>query len=88
MISNNYYDRPDDYSESDDEPLWQPSRKAMGKQSSIDSFMSTIEKRVGAVQLGPISAQPLHPERRKVYAISEVEVEREPVLLASKKVSN
>ena len=87
-IPDNYNDRRDDISESDDEPVRRPSRKAMGKRPSKDSFTSTLGKRVAATQLTPTSAQPLHPERREVYIVSEEEVEREPAPLASKKVSN
>jgi len=35
-----------------------------------------------------MSAQPLDPERREVYIVSEEEDEREPAPLASKKISN
>ena len=87
-IPDNYNDRQDDISESDDEPVRRPSRKAMGKRPSKDSFTSTLGKRVAAIQLSPTSAQPLHPERREVYIVLEEEDEREPAPLASKKVSN
>jgi hypothetical protein len=85
-IPDNYNDRRDDNSESDDEPLRRPSRKAMGKRPSKDSFTSTLGKRVAATQLTPTSAQPLHPERREIYLVSEEEDERELAPLASKKV--
>jgi len=60
----------------------------MGKRPSKDSFTSTLGKRVAATQSTPTSAQPLHSERREVYIVSEEVDEREPVPLASKKVSN
>jgi len=87
-IPDNYNDHRDDISESDNEPVQRPSRKAMGKRPSKDSFRSTLGKRVAATQLTPTSAQPLHPERQEVYIVSEQEEEREPAPLASKKVSN
>jgi len=87
-ITDNYKDRQDDILASDDEPVQRPSRKAMGKRPSKDSFTSTLGIRVAATQLTPTSAQPLHPERRDVYIVSEEEDERESVPLASKKVSN
>src|SRR5882757_5608139 len=87
-IPDNYNDCQDDISESDDKPVRRPSRKAMGKRPSKDSFLSTLGKRVAATQLTPTSAQPLHPERREVYIVSEEEDEREPAPQASKKVSN
>jgi hypothetical protein len=87
-IPDNYNHRQDDISESDDEPVRRPSRKAMGKRPSNDSFTATLGKHVTATQLTPTSAQPLHPERREVYIVSEEEDEREPAPLASKKVSN
>jgi len=87
-IPDNYNDRQDDLSESDDEPVQRPSKKAMGKWPSKDSFTSTLGKRVAATQLTPTSAQPLYPEHQEVYIVSEEEHEREPALLASKKVSN
>jgi hypothetical protein len=60
----------------------------MGKRPLKDSFTSTLGKRVAATQLTPTSAQPLYPERREVYIVSEEEDEREPSPLASKKISN
>ena len=87
-IPDNYNDRRDDISESDDEPVRRPSRKAMGKRPSKDSFTSTLGKRVAATQLTPTLAQPQHPERREVYIVLEGEDKREPAPLASKKVSN
>jgi len=88
MLPDNYNDRRDDISESDDKPVRRQSRKAMGKRPSKDSFMSTLGKRVAATQLTPTSVQPLHPERRVVYIFLEEEDEHEPAPLASKKVSN
>jgi len=60
----------------------------MGKRPSKDSFTSTLGKQVAATQLTPALAQPLHPESREVYIVSEGEDEREPAPLAFKKVSN
>jgi len=60
----------------------------MGKRPSKDSFKSTLGTPVTATQLTPTSAQPLHPEHREVYIVSEEEDEHEPAPLASKKVSN
>jgi len=88
MIPDNYNDRRDDISESDDEPVRRPSRKALGKRPSKDFFTSTLGKRVAATQLTPTLVLPLHPERLEVYIVSEEEDEREPAPLASKKVSN
>src|SRR5882757_3356166 len=85
-IPYNYNDRQDDISESDDEPVRRPSRKAMGKQPSKDSFTSTLGKRVAATKFTPTSAQPLHPERCEVCIVSEEEAECVPAPLASKKV--
>ena len=85
-IPDNYNDRQDDNSESNDEPLSQPSRKAMGKLPSKDSFTSTLGKLVAATQLTPTSVQPLHPEHREIYLVLEEEDKRELALLASKKV--
>jgi len=87
-IPDNYHDRRDDISASDDEPVQRTSRKAMGKRPSKHSFTSTLGIRVAATDVTPTSAQPLHPERREVYIVSEEEDERESVPLASKKVSN
>ena len=84
-IPNNYNYRQDDNSGSDDEPLRRPSRKAMGKRPSEDSFTSTIGKGVMATQSTPTSAQPLHPERREVHIVSEEDDECKPTPLASKK---
>jgi hypothetical protein len=60
----------------------------MGMWPSKDSFRLTHRKRVTATQLTPTSAQPQDPEHLKVSTVSEEEDEREPVPLASKKVSN
>jgi len=87
-IPDNYNDYRDDISESNDKPVRRPSRKAMGKWPSKDSFTSTLGKRVAATQLTPMSAQPLHAERLEDYIVSEEDDEREPAPLASKKVSN
>jgi len=87
-IPDNYNHRRDDISESNDEPVRRPSRKAMGKRPSKASFTSTLGKRVAATQLTPTSEQPLHPERQQVYIVSEEEDEHEPAPLASKKISN
>jgi len=87
-ITDNYNDCRDDISESDDESVQRPSRKAIGKRPSKDSFTSTLGKRVAATQLTPKSSQPLDPELREVYIVSEEEDEREPAPLASQKVSN
>jgi hypothetical protein len=86
-IPHNWNDRGDDISESDDGPVRRPSRKAMGKPPSTDSFTSILGKCVPTTQLAPTSVQPLHPERREVYIVSEEEDEREPTLLVSTKVS-
>ncbi|KAF8534843.1 hypothetical protein BDD12DRAFT_809030 [Trichophaea hybrida] len=85
-IADNYNDCRDDNSASDDEPLRRPSRKAMGKRPSNDSFTSTLGKRVAATQSTSTSAQPLHPDRREIYLVLEEEDERELAMLASKKV--
>jgi len=87
-IPDNPNDFRDDISESDDEPVQRPSKKAMGKRPSKDSFTSTLGKRVAATQLTPTLAQPPHPEHREVNIVSEEEDERKPAPLASKKVSN
>jgi hypothetical protein len=47
-IFNNYNDRRDDVSESDDESVWRPSREAMRKRLFKNSFMSPLGKRVAA----------------------------------------
>jgi len=87
-ISDNHDDRRDDNSESDDEPLRRPSRKAIGQRPSKDSFMSTLGKQVAASRLTSTSAQPLHSERLEVYDVWEEEDEHKPAPLESKKVSN
>ena len=87
-IPDNYNDRRNDNAESHDEPLWRPSRNAMGKRPSKDSITSTLRKRVAAIQLTSTTAEPQHPESQEVYIVSEEEDEREPAPLASKKVSD
>jgi len=87
-IRNNYNDNQDENSESDNEPLWRPSRNAMWKRPSKHSFLSTLGEQVTATQLTLMSAQPLRPEGQEVYIVSEEEDEREPVSLASKTVSD
>jgi len=83
---NNYNDHRDDYSESDHEPLWPPSGKAMGKQLSKYSFTSIVGKQVTATELTPTLVRLLCPECCEVYLVSEEEDEREPAPLPSKKV--
>jgi hypothetical protein len=61
-IRNNYNDRRDDISESNDQPARRPSRNAMGKRPSKDSFTSTLGKQVAATELSLTSEQPLHSE--------------------------
>ena len=87
-IPDNYIDRRDDISESDDKPVQRPSRKAMGKRPSKDFFTSTLGKLVAATQLTLTSVQPLHPKCWEVHIVWKEEDECEPALLASKKVSN
>jgi hypothetical protein len=87
-IPNNFTDRRDYNSESDDKPLRRLSRKAMGTRSSKDSFMSILGKRVAPTQLTPTSAQPLNLGHLEVYIVSEEEDECDPALLESKNVSN
>jgi len=87
-IPDNYYDHRDVNSESDDEPLRRPSRKAMGKWASQDSFTSTLGKHGVATYLTPTSVRPLHSESWEVYIVSEEEDEREPAPLASQKISD
>jgi hypothetical protein len=87
-IPDNDNDRGGNYSESDDEPLRQPSRKAMGKRPSKYSFISPLAKQATATQSSPTLSQPLHPEHREVIIVSEEEDECEPVPLAHKKVSH
>jgi hypothetical protein len=87
-IPDNYNVRQDHNSESHDEPLWRPFRKAIGKWPSKDSFKSTLGKQVAATQFTATSAQPLHPECQQFPIVSEEENEREPAPLVSKKVSN
>jgi len=87
-IPDNYNDRRDANSKSNDEPLRQRSRKAMGKWLSEDSFTSTLGNQVVATQAIPTSVQPVHPEHREVNTLSEEEDECELAPLASKKLSN
>ena len=87
-LPDKYNHCQDDISESDDQSVLRPSRKAMGKRPSKNSFTSTLGIRVVPTQLTPTSAQPLHSGCREVYIVSEEEDEREPAPLASKKVSN
>jgi hypothetical protein len=55
---------------------------------SKDSFTSTLAKQDESNKLIAISVLHQQPEHREVYIVSEVEDEREPAPLASKKVSN
>ena len=87
-IRDNYNDRGDDNSESDDQPVRWVSKKAMGMHPSRDSFMSTLGKQVAVTQLTPTLVQPLHPQCWEFNIVLEEEDEREPAQLASKKVSN
>jgi len=86
-IPNNFDDRQDDNSESDDKPLRRPFWKGLGKRPWDDSFTSTLGKWVAATRLMPMSAQLQHPERRGVYIVLQQQDERDAVLQASKKVS-
>jgi len=88
MIPSKYINHRDDILESDDEPVRLPSRKTMGKRPSKDYFKSTDGKRVTPTQLTRTSVQPLNPECWDVFIFSVEKDEREPALLASKKVSN
>jgi len=85
---DNYNDHRDGISESDNEPVRRPSRKAIANRPSKDSFTAILGKRLSATQLTPMAARPLHPERQEVYIVSEEEDERQPAPLASKQVCN
>jgi hypothetical protein len=60
--------------------------KAIGKQQSKDSLMSTLRKHVGVPKLTVTFTQPLNAEHCEHYIVSDSEHESEPALLASKKV--
>ena len=87
-IPDNYHDRQDDNSASDNEPLQRPSTKAMGRQPSKDSFPSRLGKHVTATQFTATSVWPLHPQHWMVNILSEEEDEREPTPPPSRKVFN
>jgi len=76
----------DDNSESDDQPLWWPSMKAMGKQLSYGPFPWMLGKQVMATQLTPIWVESLHREQYEVYDILQGEVEWQHVPQASQQV--
>jgi len=88
MTPDNYNDRWDGNSESDNRPLWRPSWEEFKNRPSDGSFTSTLGKWVVVTQLSPPLLQPLHPENQKVYIVLEEEDEREPALQASEKVSH
>ena len=77
-----------DNSESNNEPLWRPSKTAMGKRPSKDSYTSTLGKRVAVTPLTLMSAQSLHPEGQKVNAFFGEEDELESAPVVSTKVSD
>jgi len=58
-----------DASDSDNQPLRQLLKNAKGKSPSTDSFMSTLGKRVVAIQLTHTLVPPQHPKCRDVYHV-------------------
>jgi len=86
LIPNNYYDSRDTNSESNSQPLWRPSQKAMGKKLLKDSIPSTLGKRGVATQLTSMSVWSLHTDSRKIYIFSDEEDEPDIAQLASKKI--
>lgn len=84
-VPDYYNTYQDDYSESDDKPLWLLSSTATRKEPSKDSFTWTLQKQVESTQLHPTIAQPQCFEHREINIVSEQEDEPEIAPLASKK---
>jgi len=87
-IPDNYNDCLDDKSESDDEPLLQPSRKSISKRPSKVSFTSTLGTRVLAIQLTLTLVHPLRDLYWEACIDSEEEDKRDPAPLESKNISD